>query len=100
VDPHDARPTVPAWSGNGHKPQSRYRDKPSSVAALAAGQGRLAKAQLPEKFCVFRDPVRNGAGAPPKHGLNGRGLFGAGVRRKGLDVDADEESDDHVGQSE
>jgi SRSO17 transposase len=40
VHPHDARPTAPAWSGNGRKPQPRYRDKPSSVAALAVGQGR------------------------------------------------------------
>ncbi|MDQ0948609.1 SRSO17 transposase [Streptomyces phaeochromogenes] len=40
IHPHDARPTAPAWSGNGRKPQSRYRDKPFSVAALAAGQGR------------------------------------------------------------
>ncbi len=30
------------WSGNGRKPQPRYRDKPSSVAALAAGHGRQA----------------------------------------------------------
>ncbi|MFE4678048.1 IS701 family transposase [Streptomyces sp. NPDC056723] len=42
VHPHDAQPTAPAWSGNGRKPQSRYRDKPSSVAALAAGHGRPA----------------------------------------------------------
>nr|WSZ12115.1 IS701 family transposase [Streptomyces canus]WSZ20465.1 IS701 family transposase [Streptomyces canus]WSZ20528.1 IS701 family transposase [Streptomyces canus] len=42
VHPHDARPTAPAWSGNGRKPQSRYRDKPSSVATLAAGRGRQA----------------------------------------------------------
>ncbi|WP_432189831.1 IS701 family transposase [Streptomyces sp. Tue6028] len=37
--PHDARPTAPAWSGNGRKPQSRYRDKPSSVSALAMSHG-------------------------------------------------------------
>ncbi|MFF1725803.1 IS701 family transposase [Streptomyces sviceus] len=42
VHPHDAEPTAPAWSGNGRRPQPRYRDKPSSVAALAAGQGRQA----------------------------------------------------------
>ncbi|MFE4687571.1 IS701 family transposase [Streptomyces sp. NPDC056721] len=42
VHPHDAQPTAPAWSGNGRKPPSRYRDKPSSVAALAAGHGRPA----------------------------------------------------------
>ncbi len=40
--PHDATPTAPTWSGNGRKPQPRYRDKPSPVAALAAGQGRQA----------------------------------------------------------
>lgn len=42
VHPHDAQPTAPAWSGNGRKPQSRYRDKPSSVAALTAGHGPQA----------------------------------------------------------
>ena len=42
VHPHDAQPTAPAWSGNGRRPQPRYRHKPSSVAALAAGQGRQA----------------------------------------------------------
>ncbi|WSQ15916.1 hypothetical protein OG604_50400 [Streptomyces sp. NBC_01231] len=31
VHPHDVRPTAPAWSGNGRKPQPRYRHKPSSV---------------------------------------------------------------------
>ncbi|MFC9618239.1 IS701 family transposase, partial [Streptomyces sp. NPDC056938] len=42
VHPHDAQPTAPAWSGNGRKLQSRYRDKPSSVTALTAGHGRQA----------------------------------------------------------
>lgn len=43
VHPHDARPTAPAWSGNGRKPQPCYRDRPSSVAALAAVMaGRLS----------------------------------------------------------
>ncbi|MCT9094374.1 IS701 family transposase [Streptomyces sp. ASQP_92] len=42
VHPHEAVPTVPLWSGNGRKPQPRYRDKPSSVAALAAGRARQA----------------------------------------------------------
>lgn len=42
VHPHDARPTAPAWSGNGRRPQPRYRDKPSSVATLTAGHGRQA----------------------------------------------------------
>lgn len=32
VHPHDVRPTAPAWSGNGRRPQPRYRDKPSPVA--------------------------------------------------------------------
>jgi SRSO17 transposase len=40
LHPHDAQPTAPAWSGNGRKPQPRYRHKPSPVAALAAGHGR------------------------------------------------------------
>jgi hypothetical protein len=42
VHPHDAQPTAPAWSGNGRKPQPRYRDKPSPVAVLAVGHGRQA----------------------------------------------------------
>jgi SRSO17 transposase len=46
VHPHDAKPTAPAWSGNGRKPQPRYRDRPSSVAALAAARGRQAFTQV------------------------------------------------------
>ncbi|MGW7613687.1 IS701 family transposase [Streptomyces sp. NPDC054766] len=46
VHPHDARPTAPAWSGKGRRPRPRYRDKPSSVAALAAGHGRQAFTQV------------------------------------------------------
>lgn len=42
VEPHDAVPTVPSWSGNSLKPQPHYRDKPSPVAALVAGCGRPA----------------------------------------------------------
>ncbi|MET8214012.1 IS701 family transposase [Streptomyces sp. NPDC005373] len=42
VHPHDVTPTAPPWSGNGRKPQPRYRDKPLSVAALAAAHGRQA----------------------------------------------------------
>ena len=42
VHPHDAQPTTPAWSGNGRRPQPRYRDKPSSVSVWAAGHGRQA----------------------------------------------------------
>ncbi|WP_307021619.1 IS701 family transposase [Streptomyces canus] len=42
VHPHDALPTAPAWSGNGRKPQPRYRDRPSAVAALADDHGRGA----------------------------------------------------------
>jgi SRSO17 transposase len=42
VHPHNAQPAAPAWSGNGRRPQPRYRDKPTPVAALAAGQGRQA----------------------------------------------------------
>ena len=40
VHPHDAVPTAPTRSGNGRKPQPRYRDKASPVAALAARHGR------------------------------------------------------------
>jgi SRSO17 transposase len=42
VHPHDALPVAPPWSGNGRKPQPRYRNKPSPVAALVAGHGRQA----------------------------------------------------------
>lgn len=42
VHPHDAVPCALPWSGNGRKPQPRYRDRPSPVAALAAAQGRQA----------------------------------------------------------
>jgi SRSO17 transposase len=42
VHPHHVQPTAPAWSGNGRRPQPRYRDKPSPVTALAAGHGRQA----------------------------------------------------------
>ncbi|GHE38347.1 hypothetical protein GCM10018782_10710 [Streptomyces griseoaurantiacus] len=40
--PYEARPTAPRWSGNGRKPQPRYRGRPTPVAALAAGHGRHA----------------------------------------------------------
>ncbi|MGW0711776.1 IS701 family transposase [Streptomyces sp. NPDC002643] len=46
VHPHDVQPTAPAWSGNGRRPQPRYRDKPSPVAALAAGHGRQAFSEV------------------------------------------------------
>ncbi len=42
VHPHHAVPVAPPWSGNGRRPQPRYRDKPSSVAALASAHGRQA----------------------------------------------------------
>ncbi|MEU9547209.1 IS701 family transposase, partial [Streptomyces mirabilis] len=42
VHPHGTEPLTPPWSGHGRKPQPRYRDKPSPVVALAAGQGRQA----------------------------------------------------------
>ncbi|MFE9613495.1 IS701 family transposase [Streptomyces sp. NPDC006012] len=40
--PQDAQPLTPPWSGNGRKPQPRYRDEPASVAAWAARRGRQA----------------------------------------------------------
>ena len=43
---HDVRPTAPAWSGNGRKPQPRYRHKPSSLSALATGHGRQAFTEI------------------------------------------------------
>jgi SRSO17 transposase len=42
VHPHDTQPITPPWSGNGRKPQPRYRDKPTSVAAWATSRGRQA----------------------------------------------------------
>ncbi|MET8956005.1 transposase, partial [Streptomyces sp. NPDC004533] len=42
VHPHDAQPITPSWSGNGRRPQPRYRDKPSSVATLATDRGQQA----------------------------------------------------------
>uniref|UniRef100_A0AAU1UN42 IS701 family transposase n=1 Tax=Streptomyces sp. NBC_00119 TaxID=2975659 RepID=A0AAU1UN42_9ACTN len=41
VHPHDAQPTAPAWSGNGRKPQPRYRDKASSVAGREGSRGPM-----------------------------------------------------------
>ncbi|MEU6497904.1 IS701 family transposase [Streptomyces sp. NPDC046984] len=40
--PDHAVPAAPPWSGLGRRPQPRYRDKPSPVAALAASRGRQA----------------------------------------------------------
>jgi SRSO17 transposase len=42
VQPYDAAPTAPPWSGNGRPPQPRYRTPPVAVAELAAGAGRKA----------------------------------------------------------
>ncbi|MFF0110985.1 IS701 family transposase [Streptomyces hirsutus] len=39
VQPYDARPTAPAWSGNGRRPQPRYRQPAASVGEFAAGPG-------------------------------------------------------------
>ncbi|MER6532202.1 IS701 family transposase, partial [Streptomyces sp. NPDC001508] len=39
VHPHDAAPAVPPWSGNGRKPQPRYRQPPVAVAELATRAG-------------------------------------------------------------
>jgi SRSO17 transposase len=58
VHTHDAQPVIPAWSGNGRKPQPRYRDKPSSVAALATSQGRQALTEVTWRECA-RGPMRS-----------------------------------------
>ncbi|AUA17228.1 Transposase DDE domain protein [Streptomyces malaysiensis subsp. malaysiensis] len=42
VQPHEAVPTAPAWSGNGRRPRPRYRQPPVTVANLAAAAGRDA----------------------------------------------------------
>ncbi|WP_079177020.1 IS701 family transposase [Streptomyces sp. MUSC 14] len=42
VQPHDAVPDTPAWSGNGRRPVPRYRQPPLTVAELAAAAGREA----------------------------------------------------------
>jgi SRSO17 transposase len=42
VQPHEAVPAAPAWSGNGRRPVPRYRQPAVTVAALAAAAGRGA----------------------------------------------------------
>lgn len=42
VQPHEAVPAAPAWSGNGRRPVPRYRQPPVTVAELAAAAGREA----------------------------------------------------------
>ncbi|MGW5465520.1 IS701 family transposase [Streptomyces sp. NPDC003996] len=39
VQPHDAVPDTPAWSGNGRRPVPRYRQPPLTVAELTAAVG-------------------------------------------------------------
>ncbi|MDQ0595709.1 SRSO17 transposase [Streptomyces canus] len=67
--PHHARPAAPAWSGNGPKPQSRYRDKPSSVAVLAAGRGRQAFTEV-----TWREGLETQTRAASRS-LSGSGAF-------------------------
>ncbi|WP_307034582.1 IS701 family transposase [Streptomyces canus] len=75
VHPHDARPAAPAWSGNGPRPQSRYRDKPSSVAALAAGRGRQAFSEV---------TWREGSRGPMRSRFSALRVRPAGVRARRL----------------
>ncbi|WP_405591818.1 IS701 family transposase [Streptomyces sp. NBC_01092] len=42
VQPHDAQPAAPAFSGTGRPPVPRYRQPPVPVAGLAAAAGREA----------------------------------------------------------
>jgi SRSO17 transposase len=42
VQPHDAVPAAPDWSGNGRRPVPRYRQPPVTVADLATAAGREA----------------------------------------------------------
>ncbi|GGR59856.1 hypothetical protein GCM10010236_10760 [Streptomyces eurythermus] len=42
VQPYDALPDTPAWSGNGRQPVPRYRQPPVPVTELAAAAGREA----------------------------------------------------------
>ncbi len=46
VQPHDAAPAAPPWSGNGRKPQRRYRQPPAAVAELAADAGPEAFSEV------------------------------------------------------
>ncbi|HEX2298191.1 MAG TPA: IS701 family transposase [Pseudonocardiaceae bacterium] len=39
VQPYDAQPTAPAWSGNGRRPQPRYRQPAVPVGEIAAHAG-------------------------------------------------------------
>ncbi|MGW0828793.1 IS701 family transposase [Streptomyces sp. NPDC002845] len=58
VHPHHAVPVALPWSGTGRRPQPRYRDKPSSVAALAMGHGRQAFTEVTWRE-GSRDPMRS-----------------------------------------
>jgi SRSO17 transposase len=86
VHPHDAVPTTPPWSGNGRRPQPRYRDKPSSVAALATSRGRAAFTEV-----TWREGSR---GPMRSHFLELR-VRPAGVKARRLAQAADTAHDGH-----
>ncbi len=46
VQPHEAHPAVPAWSGTGRRPVPRYRRPPVTVGELAAAAGRDAFSEV------------------------------------------------------
>ncbi|MFJ8364634.1 IS701 family transposase [Streptomyces sp. NPDC093984] len=46
VQPHEAAPAAPAWSGTGRRPVPRYRQSPVTVAELAAAAGREAFSEV------------------------------------------------------
>ena len=60
----------PPWSGNGRRPQPRYRDKPPSVAALAAGH---RTAGLHRGDLAGRVPRADALALPGAAGAAGRG---------------------------
>lgn len=46
VQPHQAVPAAPAWSGTGRRPVPRYRQPPMTVTELAAAAGREAFSEV------------------------------------------------------
>lgn len=74
IQPHDAHPDAPAWSGNGRPPLTRYRQPPESVANLAAAAGRDA----------FKEVTwREGSWGPRPRGSSRCGSGGSGYARVG-----------------
>ncbi|MDQ1051827.1 SRSO17 transposase [Streptomyces sp. V4I2] len=75
VQPHDAVPAAPPWSGNGRPPVPRYRQPPVPVAQLALAAGRQA----------FREVTwREGSRGPMRSHFLAVPVRPAGVRSRRL----------------